>query len=125
MRGDSEDGEPFTVALKVADLAGQEFIDVEALVDAGSTYTLIPKNILAQLGIETRESRSFELADERIIEYPVWYASRRLEQREIIALVVFAPEGTAPLLGATTLETAGLAVDPIHRGLAPVPALLQ
>ena len=115
----------FTVSLQVGDLAGQQFVDVEALVDTGATYTSIPENILAHLGIEPRESRPFELADDRIVEYPVGYASIRLEEKEIIALVVFAPEGTASLLGATTLETAGLALDPIHRRLIPVPALLK
>ena len=115
----------FTVPLQVGDLADQEFVEVKALVDTGATYTSIPQNILTQLGIDIRESRSFELAAERVIEYPVGYASMRLEQREIIAMVVFAPEGTASLLGATALETAGLGVDPIHQRLVPVPALLK
>jgi clan AA aspartic protease len=115
----------FTISLQVGDLAGQKFVDVEALVDTGATYTSIPESTLALLGIEKRGSRQFELADDRVVEYPVGYGSLRLEGQEIIALVVFAPEGTAPLLGATTLETAGLDVDPIHRRLVPVPALLK
>ena len=115
----------FTVSLQVGDLAGKQFVDVEALVDTSATYTSIPEGILAQLGIDKRESRSFELAEERIVDYPVGYASIRLEEKEIIALVVFAPEGTTSLLGATTLETAGFAVDPIHQRLVPVPALLK
>ena len=77
------------------------------------------------MGIEKRESRTFELADDRVVEYPVGYASMRLGERDIIALVVFAPEGSAPLLGATTLETTGLALDPIRQRLVPVPALLK
>ncbi len=115
----------FTVALQVGDLAGRQFVEVEALVDTGSTYTSIPGNILAQLGIESTGTRSFGLADERVVEYPIGYASIRLEENEIIALVVFASEGSASLLGATTLETAGLAVDPFHQRLIPVPALLK
>ena len=115
----------FTVSIQVGDLSGQQFVDMEALVDTGSTYTSVPENILNQVGIEVRESRNVELADERIVEYSVGYASMRLEEREIIAMVVFAPEGTAPLLGATALETAGFAVDPIHQRLVPVPALLK
>ena len=115
----------FTVSIQVGDLAEQQFVEIDALVDTGSTHTSIPENILNQLGIEARESRSFELADERIVEYSVGYASIRLEEREIIAMVVFAPEGTGALLGATALETAGFAVDPIHQRLIPVPALLK
>ncbi len=115
----------FTVPIQIGDLSGQRFVDMEALVDTGATYTSIPETTLAQLGIEIRETRSFELADERIVEYPVGYASIRLEEREIIAMVVFAAEDTAPLLGATTLETAGFAVDLVHQRLIPVPALLK
>ena len=114
-----------TVSIQIGDLRGQQFFDVQALVDTGSTYTSIPRNILSQLGIEIRESRTFELADDTVVEYPVGYASIRLEEREIIALVVFAPEGTGPLLGATSLETASLAVDPIHSRLVPVLALMK
>ena len=115
----------FTIPIQVGDLAGQRFVGLEALADTGANYTSIPGSTLAQLEIEIRESRSFELADERIVEYSVGYASIRFEEREIIAMVVFAPEDTAPLLGATALETASLAVDPIHQRLIPVPALLK
>lgn len=116
---------PFTVPLGVADLQGQQFIEVECLVDTGATYTSIPEDVLERLGVEVREIRQFELADDRVVDYPVGYATMRVEDREVIALVVFGPLGTAPLLGATTLETAGLGVDPINQRLIPVPALLK
>lgn len=115
----------FNVAIQLGDLEGREFVDMEALVDTGATYTSVPEDTLDRLGIVKRETRTFELADERVIEYPVGYATLRLEDREIIAMVVFVPEGTTPLLGATALETASLAVDPVHRRLIPVPALLK
>ena len=115
----------FTVPLGVADLQGQRFIELEALVDTGVIYTSIPEDVLERLGVEVRETRPFELADDRVVEYPVGYATMRVDNREVIALVVFGPLGSAPLLGATTLETAGLGVDLIHQRLIPVPALLK
>jgi len=30
----------FNVAIQIGDLAGQHFVDVQALVDTGSTYTV-------------------------------------------------------------------------------------
>jgi len=39
----------FTVPLQVGDLAGQQFIDVEALVDTGATYTSIPESTFPSL----------------------------------------------------------------------------
>lgn len=115
----------FSVPIQIGDLESRQYVDVEALVDTGATYTSVPEDTLAQLDIGVRETRSFELADDRLVEYPVGYANIRIDGHEIIALVVFAPRGTTPLLGATALETAGLAVDPIHRRLVPVTALLK
>jgi hypothetical protein len=42
-----------------------------------------------------------------------------------VVLVVFAPEGTSPLLGATALENLSLGVDPVQQRLVPVNALLK
>ena len=115
----------FTVQLQVGNLAGQQFIDVEALVDTGSTYTLLPKDVLDRLEIEQEGQRSFELGDDRLVEYPTGYARMRMNEYQTIVLVVFGPEGVAPLLGATALEHLSLAVDPIHQRLVPVSALLR
>ncbi len=115
----------FTIPLEVADLQGTQFIEVESLVVTGATYTSIPEDVLQRLGIEERETRPFELADDRVVEYSVGYAAMRVENREVIAPVVFGSPGTAQLMGATTLETAGLGVDAINQRLIPIPALLK
>ena len=115
----------FTVPLQVGDLAGQRFIEVEALVDTGATYTLLPEELLTQLGIAPEDQRRFQLADERVVEYPIGYARLRVDGGTAVALVVFAPEGTGPLIGATTLENLSLGVDPVQQRLVPVNALLK
>ena len=115
----------FEVTCQVGDLSGKQFIELEGLVDTGATYTTLPGSMLARLGIEPVNNRNFRLADERIITYPVSDARIRLAGAEHITLVVFGPEGAAPLIGAVTLETFGLGVDPIGRRLIPVPALLK
>jgi clan AA aspartic protease len=100
-------------------------VELSALVDIGATYTSIPENTLAQLGIEVVERRPFELADDRIAEYGIGQARIRLDGRELIVVVVFAPEDSAPLLGATALEIFGFGVDPVRQSLVPVNALLK
>ena len=115
----------FTVPIQVGDLAGQNFVDLEALVDTGATYTVLPKEAMDQIGIEPEGQRSFELADDRMVEYQIGYARMRLGDDQTIVLVVFGPEGIDPLLGATALEHLSLAVDPVHQKLVPVPALLK
>ena len=115
----------FTVRIQVGDLPGQQFIDVEALVDTGSTYTALPTEMLIRLGVNREGIRQFELADNQIVEYSVGQARIRLEGDDLIALVVFAPEDATPLVGATTLEIFGLGVDPIGQKLVPVTALMK
>ena len=44
---------------------------------------------------------------------------------EAIVLVVFAPDDTTPLIGATTLENLSIGVDPVSQRLVPVPALMK
>ena len=115
----------FTVSVQIGDLAGQQFVEVQALVDTGSTYTVLPNEVLEQLGINQEGQRRFELGDDRLVEYPIGYARLRLGEDQTIVLVVFGPEGIDPLLGATALEHLSLAVDPIHQRLIPVLALIK
>ena len=72
----------FSVAVEIGNPSGIEFVQVEALVDTGATYTVLSRDILVNLGIEAMESVSFELADERIDEYDVGEARIRLDGRE-------------------------------------------
>ena len=115
----------FSAAIQVGELSGQRFVALDALVDTGSSDTSIPQNVLVELGIEPVGVRPYRLADERIVEYPVGQARVRLDGQDLVVLVVFLPEGTTPLLGATTLETFGLGVAPKGKRLIPVPGLMK
>ena len=98
---------------------------MEALVDTGATYSVIPKDVLDELGVVVEETRSFEIADGTEIELQSGEASIRVGEKRVTVVVVFGPEGASPLLGATTLEMASLAVDPIREILVPVSGLLK
>ena len=115
----------FSVAIQVGSLAGDRFQPVEALVDTGSSDTAIPANVLRDLGVTSTGRRRFRLADESLVTYPIGQARVRLLGQNLVVLVVFTPEGTMPLLGATTLETFGLAADPAGRQLMEVPGLMK
>ena len=114
-----------SVSIQIGDLTGQRFVPVEALVDTGSSDTSIPQNVLAGLDITPVGERPYRLADERIVRYPVGQARVRLDGQDLVVLVVFTPESAMPLLGATTLETFGLGVDPKGKQLIPVPGLMK
>ncbi len=115
----------FAVQIEVSKPYGSEFVSVDALVDTGATYTVLPSHILAEVGVVAEENRNFELADSRVVELPLGYAAIRIADKRVIAPVVFGPERASPLLGATALEISGLAVDPIRQLLVPVNALLM
>ena len=115
----------FTVSLQIGDLAGQRFIDIEALVDTGSSDTLLPRDILEGLGITAVDRLTYSLADETVVEYDVGEARLRLNGRERTTQVVFGPAGVTPLLGATTLQLFHLGVDPLQEQLVPVRGLLK
>ena len=109
----------FTVTVEIGQSSAGEFTQVEALVDTGATYTVLPAGALVRLGIQAIETVSFEVADDRTVEYQVGEARIRLDGRERTTLVVFGPEGSAPLLGATTLQLFNLAVDVLYRWVDP------
>ena len=115
----------FTVSIQVGDLAGGQFIQVAALVDTGSSDTVLPREILEALGITAVDRFAYSLADETVVEYEVGEARLRLDGRERTTQVVFGPEGVTPLLGATTLQLFHLGVDPLQEQLVPVRGLLK
>lgn len=115
----------FTVFVEVRNPDGRQFVGVEALVDTGASDTVLPQAVLRQLEITPIDRSSYRVADGRIVEYDVGEARIRIDGSERTALVVFGPEGTTALLGATTLELFHLAVDPVEQRLIPVPGLLM
>ncbi len=115
----------FTVPIRVGDLDWNDSVELEAMVDTGSAYTLIPAGILTRLGVKPEAHRRFELADNRIVAYAVGYARLRVNDDETITIVVFAQDDSSPLLGAATLEHLSLGVDPVNQRLIPVTTPLK
>ena len=95
------------------------------MVDTGSSYTFMPRDLLRQLGVSPIDTRSFVLADESRVQNDVGEARVRLNGRELTTLVVFGPDDALPLLGATTLQLFSLGVDPVNERLVPVDAFLK
>ena len=114
----------FTVEIEVGDPAGDRFETVEALVDTGATYTMIPSSLLDRLGAAQVARMSFILADGQRIERAVGEAWLRIRDSSFHSPVVFANEDSNILLGAVTLQIFGLGVDPVNERLVPVDGLL-
>jgi clan AA aspartic protease len=115
----------FRVPIEVGDPEGRLWERVEALVDAGASYTLLPRPVLERLGVSGAFRHPFVRADGRRLEYDMAETRVRIDGQTRTTLVIFGEEGSEPLLGAYTLEGFGLAPDPEGRRLIPVPGLLK
>ncbi len=99
-------------------------IELELLVDTGAIYSVVPASILETLGVTRRNPRTFTLADGTHRTYDVGEAFFELGDDAGTSQVVFGPEGVTPLLGAFTLESLGLMVNPVTRELLPMRLVL-
>ena len=114
----------FTVEIGIGDPDGLRFESVEAMVDSGASYTMIPSSLLRSLGVTPLRRRGFKLADGSRIELDIGQTWMRVEGELGIAPVVFVEEDTQPLLGTVTLEMFQLGIDPVEMQLVPVDGLL-
>ena len=113
----------FSQTISIGDPQGEQWLEVDALVDTGATYTMVPGSLLQQLGVVPHTSRRFFLADGRAIERQMGRGWVRLDGQVEMTLLVLGDEGV--LLGAYTLEAFGMGVDPVNRRLVPVPGVLM
>ncbi len=109
----------------VGDPQGQHYEFVQALVNSGSTYNILPASLLQRLGVEILGSGTFRLADGRRVERDMGETRVRLNGEDYMAPVIFGTDDVQPLLGAVTLEIFRLAIDPVEMRLIPVDGLMM
>ena len=97
---------------------------VNFLIDSGAVYSLVPTATLRKLGIRPHRRVDFALADGTTITRQVGDAYFEFQGEGGAAPVIFGEKGDEPLLGATTLESLGLVLDPFKRRLIPMRMLL-
>ena len=114
----------FSAEIAIGDVGGENFEKIEALVDTGSTTTVIPGSTLRRLGIAPIKRETFEYAGGQRVELDMAEARAQVAGRETTTWVIFG-EDDAALLGAYTFEGTFLDVDPYGQRLIPVPGLLK
>ena len=97
---------------------------VNFLIDSGAVYSLVPGSTLRKLGIRPHRKVDFALADGTMITRQVGDAYFEFQGEGAAAPVIFGEKDDEPLLGATTLESIGLMLDPFKRRLIPMRMLL-
>lgn len=114
-----------TLTIKIsnpANVAQAKALDF--LIDSGAAYSVVPTDVLKSLKIKPEEKRRFILADGSAIERSMGIARFEYEKKKGGAPVIFGNKSDSTLLGATTLEAMGLALDPLKRQLIPLPMVL-
>jgi predicted aspartyl protease len=108
----------FRVRIEVAGPDRGRFESIEAPVDTGATYTVLPSRLLEDLRVVPHRDATFALADGRHVERRLGRAWIRIGAQEEYSLVVF---GDDALLGAVTLR--GSCSLPTRSGGASSPSL--
>lgn len=85
------------------------------LVDSGAAFTVLPANLVKKLGLKPVYEKEFSLADGKVVKRKVGSALIEIKGKEIPSPVVLGRKNDAKLLGALTLESFGLALDPFER----------
>jgi len=101
-----------------------EAVELDFLVDTGAIYSVVPASLLETLGAPRLKRAEFTLADGSRQSYEIGEAFFELGTSLGTSQVVFGPEGVTALLGAFTLESLGLMVNPVTRELLPMRLVL-
>ena len=109
----------FNCQISVSSLEGSDPREIEATVDTGATYTVLPAALLGELGIEPARKGIFELGDGRRVEMDIGHAWIKINGTEAPTTIIFGSDDASPRLGAVTLEELQLAVDPVAGRLVP------
>ena len=92
---------------------------LHGVVDTGSSFVIIPGQILDEMGVERDEEALFRLADGSVREMFLGETLLDLHGRTKTVQVVFGPDPRKVLLGAMALEAFGLAADAKNHRLIP------
>jgi len=95
-------------------------VELEFLIDTGAIYSVVPGSITRKLALGKLDREEFTLADGTRRAYDIGEAFFELGDRRGTSKVVFGPSNVTPLLGALTLESLGLMVNPVTREVLPM-----
>lgn len=109
----------FTKRVLFANWNRQAVADVDAVIDTGSHYCVVPESIASLLGLERAGKDRVVFADGREAEYPVAGLRVELEGRTIFITALVVPDPAEPILGSQALSTFRVGVEPNGEKLIP------
>jgi len=97
---------------------------IRFLIDSGAVYSVLPRSEWQALGLKAERQLEFVLADGTTLTRGVSECTFELEGRRATSPVVLGETEDQALLGAVTLETLGLMLNPFNRTLQPMRMVL-
>jgi predicted aspartyl protease len=97
---------------------------VRFLVDSGAVYSVLRRRDWQTLRLKPERDLEFVLADGSTLTRGVSECTFELEGRRATSPVVLGETEDEALLGAVTLETLGLMLNPLSRTLQPMRMVL-
>jgi len=111
----------FEITVKVWNPADpSRFAEVKALVDTGASYSRISRSRLEPLGVQTVRRLKFRTIEGHTVERDLAAVFLSADGYTGGDNVVMAESGDIEVLGAHSLESLGLAVDPVNKKLMPL-----
>jgi len=104
-------GETF-VKFKVYGSNGR-YVELEAIVDTGATFTKIPESVASELGLQVKYETEVELGDKRIVRRGLALGEVEIENVRRPVLIAIGKEEERAVIGYTTLELLGFKVNPV------------
>ena len=101
-----------------------EVITERMMVDSGATDSVVPADVLRDLGIKPVDELEYELADGSVVTFARAPVVMKLLGATVGTTVIFGPSGQKALLGVTVLESLGATIDPTTRTLTRRPTRL-
>jgi clan AA aspartic protease len=99
-------------------------IEVRMLVDTGTVYSVLPSEVWQALRLRPMDRAEFTLADGSVISRDVSECRFEIQGKTATSPVVLGAAAEGPLLGAVTLETLGLMLNPLTREIRPMRLML-
>ena len=109
----------FRKRIEIGNTDGGDSMEVDAAVDTGEAHSMFPASLLTGLRVEPVGNRQFRFADGNAANLDMGLALITIDAEQWPCPVLFSPEETQFLLGATTLEIFDLMVDPVEQQLIP------
>lgn len=109
----------FDATLTVYSPDGSRCREIVAPVDTRSFHSVIPAEILRELGIEPVIESRFNFRDGSILKLPIGLARVALPGKTGHSQVAFGDDPRQTVIGSLTLTELALAADPEHERFVP------